>query len=59
MFLGFGLGALGGGVESLWTVCKYKACISITTYDDEAGARTLLNQSDISDFVEKSFNSCC
>ena len=59
MFLGFGLGVLGGGVESLCKAVSTRSVCLSRTSEGEAIARTLLNQSDISDFVEKSFNNCC
>lgn len=44
-------------MESLCTAISTKSVFSVTAYGVEAP--TLLNQSDISDLVEKSFNSCC
>lgn len=58
MFLGFGLGVLGGGVESLCETVSTRSVCLLRNSESEAIARTLPNQSDISDFVEKSFNSC-
>lgn len=58
MFLGFALGVLGGGVDSFcWPISDYTRS-SFNYRLRERGKCTLLNQSDISDFSEKSFSSC-
>lgn len=58
MFLGFGLGVRGGGVDSLYGFVGH--CKALLLYIVVVvRIHTLPNQSDISDLVEKSFSSCC
>ena len=54
-FFGFGFGKEGSGVESFYkkiSKLHFQLCLQYSVL------RTLLNQSDISDLVEKSFSSC-
>ena len=56
-FIGFGLGNEGSGVESFCGGISYHT-VAAHFMPRNLLQRTLLNQSDISDLVEKSFSSC-